>query len=69
MIVLLPSSVYPPHMPLMSAVGRAQIRSSPATPFSPDGAESPMPRRNSVSLKPSASHSARCSAETAFTES
>jgi len=35
MMVLLPGPVCPPHMPLISAVGRAQIRSSVLKPCSP----------------------------------
>ena len=35
MIVLEPGPVWPPHMPLISAVGRAQIRSRVLKPSSP----------------------------------
>ena len=35
MMVLEPGPVWPPHIPLTSAVGRAQIRSSVLKPCSP----------------------------------
>jgi len=38
MIVLPPGPVCPPHIPLISAVGRAQIRSSVLNPASPAAA-------------------------------
>ena len=38
MTVLLPGPVCPPHIPLTSAVGRAQIRSSVLNPASPAAA-------------------------------
>ncbi len=38
MIVLPPGPVWPPHMPLISAVGRAQVRSRVLKPASPAAA-------------------------------
>lgn len=58
MTVLKPSPVYPPQMPLTSAVGRAQVNSSTDRPFSPEGMERPTSPRNFSAVLPSVSQDA-----------
>jgi hypothetical protein len=70
MMVFPPGPVWPPHRPLISAVGRHQIRSSVLKPDSPAAAPLwPASASHSFWLNGSRAISSRSAADTGTTES